>query len=56
VHEPGRPLGAWLSTLQASIGGAVRDEALRRELLVGVDQEVARQEWWLMTWRDDPWR
>jgi len=42
VHELGRPLGALHSAIQALAGGADRDETLRRELLAGMDQEIAR--------------
>ena len=42
VHELGRPLGALHSAIQALVGGADRDEALRRELLVGMDAEITR--------------
>jgi signal transduction histidine kinase len=42
VHELGRPLGALLSAIQALKGGADRDETLRRELLVGMEDEVGR--------------
>jgi len=42
VHELGRPLGALHSAIQALMGGADQDEALRRELLAGMDTEIAR--------------
>jgi signal transduction histidine kinase len=42
VHELGRPLGALHSAIQALLGGADQDEALRRELLTGMDAEIAR--------------
>jgi len=42
VHELGRPLGALHSAIQALQGGADEDAALRRELLVGMDEEVGR--------------
>ena len=42
VHELGRPLGGLHSAVQALLGGADRVEALRRELLVGMDAEIAR--------------
>ncbi len=42
VHELGRPLGALHSAIQALLGGADRDAALRRELLVGMEGEVGR--------------
>ena len=41
VHELGRPLGGLHSAIQALLGGADRVEALRRELLVGMDAEIA---------------
>lgn len=42
VHELGRPLGALHSAIQALLGGADQDAALRRELLVGIDEELGR--------------
>jgi len=42
THELGRPLGALHSAIQALVGGADKDESLRRELLVGMDEEIAR--------------
>jgi two-component system sensor histidine kinase BaeS len=42
VHELGRPLGALHSAIQALGSGADKDEALRRELLGGMDAEIAR--------------
>jgi signal transduction histidine kinase len=42
AHELGRPLGALHSAIQALVSGADRDESLRRELLVGMDGEIAR--------------
>jgi len=42
VHELGRPLGGLHSAIQALLAGADRVEALRRELLVGMDAEIAR--------------
>lgn len=42
VHELGRPLGALQSALQALLGGAEEDPALRRELLEGMDDQVQR--------------
>ncbi len=42
THELGRPLGALHSATQALLGGADQDEALRRELLVGMDDEIGR--------------
>jgi two-component system sensor histidine kinase BaeS len=42
VHELGRPLGALSSAIQALLGGADRDEALRRELLTGIEGETHR--------------
>jgi signal transduction histidine kinase len=42
VHELGRPLGALRSAIQALLRGADRDEALRHELLVGMDEETDR--------------
>lgn len=40
VHELGRPLGALHSAIQALQGGAAHDEALRQELLTGMDDAV----------------
>lgn len=42
VHELGRPLGALHSAIQALLGGADRDEALRQELLAGMEDETDR--------------
>ena len=42
VHELGRPLGALRSALQALQGGAHADEALRDELLAGMDGQLRR--------------
>jgi signal transduction histidine kinase len=42
VHEVGRPMGALQSAIQALLNGADRDEAFRRELLVGMEAEVER--------------
>jgi two-component system sensor histidine kinase BaeS len=42
VHELGRPLGALQSATHALRGGADEDEALRRELLAGMDDEIRR--------------
>jgi signal transduction histidine kinase len=42
VHELGRPLGALRSAIQALLGGADKDEALRQELLVGMEDEIDR--------------
>jgi signal transduction histidine kinase len=42
VHELGRPMGALQSALQALLGGAGEDPALRRELLEGMDTQVQR--------------
>jgi len=42
VHELGRPLGALRSAIQALLGGADKDEALRRELLSGMEEETDR--------------
>ena len=42
VHELGRPLGALQSATQALLSGADEDLALRRELLVGMDNEIRR--------------
>jgi two-component system sensor histidine kinase BaeS len=42
VHELGRPLGALQSALQALLGGADEDPALRRELLDGMNDQVQR--------------
>ncbi len=42
VHELGRPLGALQSALQALQGGAHADEALRDELLSGMDGQLRR--------------
>lgn len=40
VHELGRPLGALRSGVQALLGGAAEEAELRRELLVGMDEEL----------------
>jgi two-component system sensor histidine kinase BaeS len=40
VHELGRPLGALHSAIQALLGGADQDAALRQELLVGMDEHL----------------
>jgi signal transduction histidine kinase len=40
VHELGRPLGALRPAIQALKGRAGRDEALRGELLAGMDDEI----------------
>jgi signal transduction histidine kinase len=42
VHELGRPLGALHSAIQALLKGADEKPDLRRELLVGMDEEVGR--------------
>jgi signal transduction histidine kinase len=42
VHEVSRPIGALQSTIQALLGGADQDAALRRELLAGMAAEVER--------------
>jgi two-component system sensor histidine kinase BaeS len=42
VHELGRPLGALRAAIHALSGGADRDEALRRELLAGMEAELRR--------------
>jgi two-component system sensor histidine kinase BaeS len=42
VHELSRPLGAFRSAIQALLRGADEDPALRRELLIGMEQEVGR--------------
>jgi len=42
VHELGRPIGSLQSALQALLGGADQDAALRRELLEGIDTQVQR--------------
>lgn len=42
VHELGRPLGALHSAIQALMGGADEGQALRRELLAGMEGEVDR--------------
>ncbi len=42
VHEIGRPLGALLSAAQALRGGADEDPDLRRELVAGMEVEVAQ--------------
>jgi signal transduction histidine kinase len=40
VHELGRPLGALRSAIEALLRGADEDEALRHELLVGMEGEI----------------
>ena len=40
VHEFGRPLGALLPAVQALEAGAVENEKLRQELLVGMEDEI----------------
>lgn len=40
VHELGRPLGALRSATQALLGGADEEVILRRELLIGMDEEL----------------
>lgn len=42
VHELARPLGALLSAIQALVGGAEKDPAMRRELLEGMEAEIRR--------------
>ncbi|MDH4137869.1 MAG: HAMP domain-containing histidine kinase, partial [Anaerolineae bacterium] len=42
VHELGRPLGALLSAIQALVGGAEDDPAVRQELLGGMEAEIRR--------------
>jgi signal transduction histidine kinase len=42
VHELGRPLGAFRSATQALLGRSGEDPALRRELLIGMDEEAGR--------------
>jgi len=42
VHELGRPLGALRSASQALLKGADQDPELRKDLLVGIDGEIAR--------------
>jgi signal transduction histidine kinase len=42
VHELGRPMGALQSALEALLGGAGEDPALRHELLEGMDTQVGR--------------
>jgi two-component system sensor histidine kinase BaeS len=42
VHELGRPLGALLSAIQALVGGAEEDPAVRQELLEGMEGEIRR--------------
>jgi len=41
VHEIGRPLGALLPAVQALQAGAARNEELRQELLVGMEDEIS---------------
>lgn len=41
VHEVGRPIGALHSAIQALVGGADEEMALRRELLAGMDGQLA---------------
>jgi signal transduction histidine kinase len=40
VHELGRPIGALCSAMQALLGGADKDDKLRRELLLGMEVEA----------------
>ncbi len=42
VHEVGRPIGALESAIQALLGGADADPALRHELLEGMNAQVQR--------------
>lgn len=42
VHELERPLGAMHSAVQALLGGADADTALRQDLLIGMDGEMDR--------------
>jgi signal transduction histidine kinase len=42
VHEVGRPIAALQSAIQALLGGADQDLALRRELLEGMEAQVKR--------------
>ena len=42
MHELARPLGALLSAIQALVGGAEEDTAMRHELLEGMEVEVRR--------------
>ena len=42
VHELGRPIGALQSAIQALLGGADEDVALRAELLEGMDTQLRR--------------
>lgn len=42
VHELGRPLGALRSAIQSLLAGADEDVTLRRELLVGMEEETGR--------------
>ena len=42
VHELGRPLGAIRSATQALLGRSGEDQALRKELLAGMDAEAGR--------------
>jgi signal transduction histidine kinase len=42
VHELGRPLGAMQSGLQALLGGADQDPALRNELMEGMNTQLQR--------------
>ena len=42
VHELGRPLGALLAAIQALLGGAAEDTALRGDLLTGMESEIHR--------------
>jgi two-component system, OmpR family, sensor histidine kinase BaeS len=42
THELARPLGSLRSAIQALLGGAEDDVALRRDLLVGMDEETRR--------------
>ncbi len=42
VHELGRPMGALRSAIHALLRGADQDADLRRELLVGMNEEIGR--------------
>lgn len=41
VHEVERPIGALHSAIQALVGGADEEMSLRRELLAGMDEQLA---------------